>query len=36
MLTLSTQDAYYMQNAMRAPVEKNSAQAAKAPAAKAA
>lgn len=36
MLTLSTQDAYYIQNAMRAPVEKNSTKATKAPAAKAA
>ena len=36
MLTLSTQDAYYMQSAMRAPAEKKAEKAARAPAAKAA
>ena len=36
MLTLSTQDAYYMQSAMRAPTEKKAEKAARAPAAKAA
>ncbi len=36
MLTLSTQDAYYMQSAMRAPAEKKTEKAARAPAAKAA
>lgn len=36
MLTLSTQDAYYMQSAMRAPTEKEAEKAARMPAAKAA
>ena len=36
MLTLSTQDAYYMQSAMRAPTEKKAEKTARAPAAKAA
>lgn len=36
MLTLSTQDAFYMQSAMRAPTEKETEKPARAPAAKAA
>ena len=36
MLTLSTQDAFYMQSAMRAPTEKKTEKPARAPAAKAA
>lgn len=36
MLTISTQDAYYMQNAVRAPVEKEQKKSVKAPTAKAA